>query len=221
MMLNDRLGDCTIAGMYHAMQLWSSYSREKVLTEPDKWVEQTYRDFTGYNGTQATDNGAIEQDVLRRWLVDGVHVQEGSSAAHPEPGASHIKFFGEVDPRLHDDIQRTINDCGMAYIGFEVPQWLMEGDIPLVWDHGANERIVGGHCIILTGYERKPKNDVIYDLVSWGRGDLKMTRRFFDKYVDEVYACLHPWWVDATGHTPLGMAPEDLIKVMQTQQRRR
>ena len=30
-----------------------------------------------------------------------------------------------------------------------------------------------------------------------------------------------PWWVDATGHTPLGREPDDLVKLMRAQQRRR
>lgn len=222
MMLNDRIGDCTIAAAYHAMQLWSAYGRERVLTEPDHFIDQTYRQFAGYDGTDATDNGAVEQDVLRQWLQHGVNVQEGVSEKKPGPNVSKIRFFGEVDPRNHDDVQRTINDCGAAYIGFEVPQWLMEGEIARVWDIGPHgrDRIVGGHAVILTGYERGSGGDVVYDVVSWGRGDLKMTQRFFDAYVDEVYGCMHPWWVDATGHTPLNKTQEELIALMRTQLRK-
>jgi hypothetical protein len=213
MMLNDQIGDCTIAAAYHAMQLWSSYGRDHVLTESDHWVEQTYRNFTGYDGTEATDQGAMEQDILRQWLNRGVRIQEGTET-DPAPNVSRIRFFGEVDPRMAWDVKRTINDCGMAYIGFRVPAWLMEGDIPSVWDRGTNNHIVGGHAIILTGYTASS-----YDLVSWGRGDLQMTQRFFDTYVDEVYAVAHPWWIDATGHTPLGKSLEELEALMKAQQR--
>src|SRR5579863_1775685 len=51
MMLNDQLGDCTCAAAYHAMQLWSSYGRLQMLTEPDARVEQMYEEFCGYDPT--------------------------------------------------------------------------------------------------------------------------------------------------------------------------
>ena len=61
MMLNDRLGDCTIAGMFHAMQLWSFKARSTELTEADQYVLATYEEFCNYNPNDAnSDQGGNE-----------------------------------------------------------------------------------------------------------------------------------------------------------------
>lgn len=213
MMFNDRIGDCTCAGAYHAMQVWSSQGRKTELTEPDKMVLRMYEEFCGYKPTNpndpqsnSTDQGGVEQDIIHRWLTVGVPIAEGSRGSNP--GRSKLLFAGEVDRRLHDDVKHAINDCGCVYIGFEVPQWLMEGEVPTLWDSGKDTTIVGGHCIVLPGYD-----DEGLFLISWGR-KYKMSWRFFDTYVDEVYALAHPWWVDATGKTPLGLSKHDLEQQM-------
>jgi hypothetical protein len=35
MMLNDTLGDCTCAAVYHAIQVWTHNARKKMVTWPD------------------------------------------------------------------------------------------------------------------------------------------------------------------------------------------
>lgn len=206
MMLNDRLGCCTIAAAYHAMQVWSHNGRDVVLTEPNNYVLDTYKDFAGYNGTSATDNGAIEQDILRQWLQKGVPIQEGTEN-NPNPGRSFIKSAMEVDVRNIDSVKRAIYDCGGVYIGFEVPAWLMEqAEIPQVWDAAGqgNNQIVGGHAVFCPGYDNKG-----IDVISWG-AKYRMTWDFFERYTDEAYAMVHPWWVRSTGMTPFGIPLDQL-----------
>ena len=41
MMLNDTLGDCTCAAVYHAIQVWSFNALKKIDTEPDSDVENS------------------------------------------------------------------------------------------------------------------------------------------------------------------------------------
>src|ERR1700677_1036737 len=46
MMLNDTLGDCTCAAVYHAIQVWTFNANDKkaakMITEPDSDVEKLY-----------------------------------------------------------------------------------------------------------------------------------------------------------------------------------
>jgi hypothetical protein len=84
-MLNDQLGDYTCAAAFHAMQLWSVHGRAIELTEPDAKVQQMYTEFCGYDpaakapdGTNPTDQGGVEQDVLARWFSEGVPIAEGA-----------------------------------------------------------------------------------------------------------------------------------------------
>src|SRR5580693_1812272 len=41
MMLNQTLGDCTCAAVYHAMQVWT-FNTGKMVTQPDSDVEKLY-----------------------------------------------------------------------------------------------------------------------------------------------------------------------------------
>ena len=57
MMLNDKLGCCTIAGVCHAVQVWSRNSGTEI-TLPDSVVLQTYEQWDGYNPRDpSTDQG--------------------------------------------------------------------------------------------------------------------------------------------------------------------
>ena len=48
-MLNDRLGDCTCAAVYHARQVWSFNAGGKEITEVDHDVLELYEQACGYN----------------------------------------------------------------------------------------------------------------------------------------------------------------------------
>lgn len=217
LMCNDRLGCCTLAAAYHSMQVWSAHGRKQILTEPDTYVEAAYREFAGYAGTPETDNGAVEQDILAKWLAYGMPVREGT-AEDPRPGRSYLLFYAEIDPRNIGDVCRAINDCGSVYIGFEVPEWLMKIDpLPTLWVPGtSDETIVGGHAVSLHGYDMKRET---LDLISWGEF-YQMSFAFFRRYVDEAYALCHPWFIDATGYTPLGLSVPDLEAITRARYRR-
>ncbi len=208
-MLNDRLGDCTCAGAYHAMQLWSFHGRSMILTEPDSMVEAMYEAVSAYQpGNPSTDNGAVEQDVMTYWFRSGVPIAEGSHGG--QPGRSKLISFHEVDPRNLNDVKNVINWCGCVYIGFNVPAWMESGsDISAPWDDaGKDASSVGGHCVICPGYDAAG-----LVVVSWGQL-YRMSWDFWRAHVDEAYCCVHPWWVDSTGKTPLGLTKADLIAQM-------
>lgn len=204
MMLNDQRGCCTIAGAGHAMQLWSAHGRAQEITVSNDNVLEAYEEFCGFdpNNPDATDNGGIEQNVLAMWLHRGMPIAQGRS---------RIKALVEVDPRNHDDVKRVVNDCGLTYIGFTVPAFLMGGSIPMDWDvHPSGDNSpIGGHCVI------NPKFDPdSLGVVSWGSGAYRMSWRFWDQFVDECYGLAHPWWIEATGKTPLGMTLDELEAAM-------
>lgn len=198
MMLNDRLGDCTCAAIYHARQVWSA-NADKEITETDSLVEQLYHEACGYNpGDSNSDQGGVEQDVLEFLLKTGAPV--GAAAR------DKIFAFVEVDPHHMADVRRTIYDCGVAYIGINVPQSVMDGGD--TWDVGGDETILGGHAVILAAYDAEG-----FTVISWGKR-YRMTNAFFQKFTDEVYAIADPAWMLATGKTLLGMTPAQLEEQM-------
>jgi hypothetical protein len=206
MMLNDTLGDCTCAAYYHARQVWSFNAQNKELTEPDKDVEQLYVDACGYNPRAGGEGpGGNEQHVLTYLLNNGAPVGPNASAR------DKILGFVEVDPRNLDDVKRTIADCGVAYIGFKVPQNIAPAGAPppQTWNVDPSAPIVGLHAVVLPGYDSSGAT-----VISWG-SLYKMTWQFFSTYVDEVYAIADPAWVNGKGTTPGGLTVAELEAQMQ------
>lgn len=207
MMLNDQLGDCTCAAVYHALQVWTVNTGQHMDTEPDQEVLRLYEQACGYNPNDPnTDQGGDEQHVLTYWK------QSGAPLKGPKNPRNKLAAFVEVDPRNHNDVKLMIADCGLVYIGFEVPAYLMAGEPPAVWDldPSGDNSIIGGHAIILPAYEA---NDGPLGLISWG-SKYKMTWAFFDQFVDEVYALADADWINAKGTTPGGLSIVQLEQQM-------
>jgi len=211
-MLNDKLGDCTCAAVYHAIQVWSfnASGGKKMDTEPDNDVEKLYELACGYNPRTAGEGpGGNEQHVLKYLLRTGAPCGAAGTTCNK------ISAFVEVDPRNTDDVKRTIVDCGVAYIGFSVPASLMPpGQEPAkVWKvDPSNTEIVGGHAVVLAGYSAEGAR-----VISWG-SYYTMGWDFFAKYVDEVYAIADRSWIEATKKTPGGLTLQQLEEQMQALQ---
>lgn len=195
-MLNDSLGDCAEAGYGHALQVWSDASGKHELTEPDSAIEALYETQGYVPGNESTDTGTILQ-VLLSLLVKG-----------PVPdGIPKLLAFIELDPTIPADISRATYECGLVYIGFNVPAFLQSLESPgSTWntEPWSNSNIVGSHCVISAGYRPGFR-----DIISWG-SRYAMTDAFWAKYVDEAYALVSPEWIEATGRTPLGMTVTQL-----------
>jgi hypothetical protein len=118
----------------------------------------------------------------------------------------------EVDPRNLDDVKRAIDACGVAYIGFGVPNYLMAGDEPsAVWDvdPDADNGIAGGHAVVLAGYDQNGAK-----VISWGRV-YTMTWAFFSTFTDEVYALADAQWITIGGISVAGLTLAQLEAQMQ------
>ncbi|PWC37513.1 hypothetical protein [Azospirillum sp. TSO35-2] len=205
-MLNDRLGDCTCAAFYHALQVWSAKAQGAIQTQPDVDVEQLYIQACGYNPNEPGEGpGGIEQNVLTYLLNTGAPVGPDGQSRHK------IAAFVEVDPRNTVDVKTVIADCGVAYIGFQVPEFILPPDqpSPAIWDvQTSDTTIKGGHAVVLAGYD-----DNGVRVISWGNY-YTMTWAFFAQYVDEVYAIVDTSWIENGGTTPAGLTLAQLESQM-------
>lgn len=191
MMLNDTLGDCTIAGIGHAIQVWTAncYSESTV---PDAAILAAYEAWDGYNPADpSSDQGGVELDVLTAWHKQGL-------AGH------HILGFADPAVSNLEEIKQSIAYFGGVYIGMNVPNFIMN-DIPAVWDVTTDDGgIDGGHCVFCCGYD----SDTI-TFISWGK-TYKMTIPYWNKYVDEAHTVFGAGWIK-NGKTPSGFDQAQLL----------
>lgn len=202
MMLNDNLGDCTCAAYYHARQVWTFNAEGKEATEPDTDIRDLYEQACGYNpNTPGPGPGGNEQHVLSFLLKTGAPI--GPSAQQRDK----IVAFVEVDHRNTDDVKRTIDECGVAYIGFPVPTNVTYDN--RTWDYDPNAQMTGeGHAVVLVGYDAKAAI-----AISWGQL-YTVTWSFINNIVDEIYAIADRNWVEKTKKTPAGLTLAQLEEQM-------
>lgn len=207
MMLNDTLGDCVAAAIYHGRQVrsFNADGAPGMITEPDSDVLRLYEIACGYKPSDpSSDQGGNEQAVLTYITKHGLPI--GS----PAKAEKLLLAFLEVDHANHADVMEAIYLCGGVYIGFNVPAFLMDnGSPPGLWDvRHSDTQIIGGHAIWIGGYDSAG-----VDLISWGAA-YRMTWAFWDAYVDEVYATAWQDWIEKTGMTPLGLSVAQLEQQM-------
>ncbi len=211
-MLNDKLGDCTCAAYYHAMQIWSFNAGQLEMTAPDSDVLRLYELTCGYDPDDpSTDRGGIEQTVLEYIHHHGLPVADAGLLWRQMQRERHkLLAYFEVDHRSRDDVKRTIAQCGVAYIGFNVPSNVMPDDAPppKQWAVQDGSSLIGGHAVVLVGYDAD-----WLTFVSWGEL-FQMNWAFFEAYTDEVYALCDSTWISTTGLSPFGLSLEELREQM-------
>jgi hypothetical protein len=191
MMLNDNLGDCTIAALGHAVQIWTANVGAEV-TLPDSVILQGYEKFCGYNPVDpSTDQGGVILDVLTDFKAQGL-------------GGQTVLGFVEGTPSNTRELKQGISLFGGVYIGLGLPlsaQAQVGGVWDVVPDDGTGNTVPGswgGHCIFVPAYTGTNKVLTEVTAITWGALQ-KMTRAFWEMYVDEVAYLLSPAWFGKTG----------------------
>ena len=184
-MLNDTLGDCTIAACGHAEQVWTLGK----ITVADSVILGAYEAWCGYNpANPATDQGGIEVDVLTDWQKNklGGHVLDG---------------WADPTPQDLSHVMHSIAEFGGVYIGLQIPNSaLNQYQAGQVWDVVANDGgIAGGHAVYCPAYHTLDPNvskKTTITCITWG-GLQKMTVDFWDKYCDESHTLFGAAWQPA------------------------
>lgn len=147
---NDTLGDCGVAGIDHGFKAAATDTSE---TEPFPTAQQVAGYYLAYTGGQ--DSGV----VLSQFLA---HVRQAGFYGHS------ISEYAPVPVNDVPMLQFVIDAYDYAYVGIQVTQAMMDaaqgGPAPWTWtqEEAAGEPI-GGHCIILVGYD----SNWLYG-ITWG-----------------------------------------------------
>ena len=204
-MLNDKVNDCSIAAFYHALQVWSFNAAGALDTEPDTNVEALYGVVSGYRPSDAPPGPECNmQDVLCHLVKQGAPVgPDGKSV-------NKLAAFLEIDHRNLDDVRHTIAECGVAYLGVDVPAYILANPMPSVWDvEQQNAEIKGGHAVAAAGYDAQGVRAISAGKV------YTLTWAYLTKYTHEAYALADASWIRATGKSPAGLSLDVLERQMQ------
>lgn len=197
-MLNTQLGDCTIAAVGHAIQVWTGVTGN-VCTVSDAAILQAYERWAGYKPSDpGSDQGAVVIDILNRWRKEGFG----------DPGLTHtLPAYTAVDPGNREHARQAMLLFGGIYLGVELPV-TAQRQIGSLWDvvgdptsdPESQPGSWGGHAIFCPAYDQE---GVV--CITWGAPQ-KMTWAFCDAYVSEAYALLAGGtdWVLPGGDTILG-----------------
>lgn len=188
MLLNDRLGNCTIAGALHAVMCWAS-NTGRIFSPTDNDALHLYEVVDGYQpGNPASDRGGVLANVLTYWKRFGMDGHK-------------VTAYVQVDPTNRAEVKTAIALFGCLYVGVALPTAAQSQGVHWKKTSGtaAQAGSWGGHCIILTGYDSTG-----VDTVTWGEQGTA-TWGWLDAYMDEAYAVISPDWMTAAGVDPQGL----------------
>jgi hypothetical protein len=204
MMLNDSLGDCTIASIGHGVQVLTANSGTE-MTLPDQAILEAYEAVSGYNPvTGANDNGAVELDVLNYWRQVGV-------------GGHKLDAYAALHPQSQRELMEAIYLFGGAYLGLALPlawQSASVWDVPhhlwfwerYQWQPGS----WGGHAVWACDYDARGVT-----VVTWGQLQ-RITWQGFFTYCEEAYAPLAVLdWTSGKSQAPNRIDAQALLADLQ------
>lgn len=198
---NDQLGDCTCAGILHAIMLWfSQWGEVPKFTDQD--AINLYEALCGYDPKKPTsDQGGVEIDILKAWRKKPIADCE-------------LLAFAAVDPTNWEHVKLAHWLAGTLYMGVSLPfsaqrngLWADTNGIPGEW---------GGHCMVTSAYREKRGlcsffNSKILTAITWGKAQ-DMSAAWVAKYCDELWVPITSAWFNDQARAPNGFDLEELLK---------
>ena len=199
MLANDRLGDCTCAGILHMIMLWAS-QLGVTRTFSDGDAVALYERLCGYQpGRPDSDQGGIELDILKAWRKAPI-------------ADCQLLAFAAVDPTNWEHVKLAHWLAGSLYMGVNLPisaqhekVWSGTCDAPGSW---------GGHCMATSAYRDTKAlfgllSNARLTAITWGTTQ-EMTPAWVARYCDELWVPITPAWFAGTGKAPNGFDLDQL-----------
>lgn len=179
MLMNDQIGDCTVAAVGHVIEYWNTVGRLSLPTMTDAEAETAYEILGHYiPGDQSTDNGCVELDVLNYFKNHGIMAASQNYK---------LTKFLATPARSLSQIKASIFHLGNCYFGYNLPDNALQTTL---WTVDPNAQIAGGHAINAVGYD--DSKSLLY-VVSWGTV-VPVTYDFHQRYCEEAWSLYSTDW---------------------------
>lgn len=195
--MNDRIGDCVVAGMAKMVRSWTANVPGGVAaTITDAMILDVYRKGAGYNPADpSTDQGWDMLSGLSYWQRYGI-------------GGHKIGVYAAINPAHPYMMKAATFLFGGTYTAFDLPNsiWAqMDAGKPwdVVEDDGGS---AGGHCVTIQKINAKGNPCCR----TWG-AEQEMTWPFVFKYCFEAYAAISNEYLSG-GRTIAGLDVDRLTK---------
>lgn len=184
MMNNDNYGCCTVAGLAHSEQTWSTFGGQP-RRPTDAEILAAYNMING-----GRDEGAAMLDALKMARNIGI-------------GGNKIYAFASINPTNHDQFRTGHFLFGGVYLGANLS--VSAAQIPgELWDVGDGPEYApgswGGHAMNVVDYS--PKGITV---VTWGALQ-KATWAWVDRYCDEAYVIIEEDYAGDDRRSPQGFS---------------
>ncbi|WP_256889212.1 hypothetical protein [Acidomonas methanolica] len=183
---NDRIGDCTAAGLANAVRAVSALNgfQTPVTTQE---VVAFYSASTGYRAADpASDRGGVETDVLAHAALHGYALE--AQTLYP--------LWGTIEPGHFNSLRLAASALGVVYLGVELAIADQAG-LGGIWDTETPDSLGdrtpgswGGHCLLLWAYDGTGDEDTV-TLLTWGTTQ-RATWRWLRSRMTEAHGLLWP-----------------------------
>lgn len=169
----EGVGDCAIAGPYHAEMLWNAVSGKRINVDTET-VIKTYSEVTGYiPGDQSTDRGSNVDMVSNYWHTHGLPDADGK--------LHKIDAWAHLTPGNIEELLYAIYLFGAVGIGVQFPiEWMQAMNAGRPWDVLQDPSVEGGHYVLGVASVHG-----LIDVITWGQEQL-MTYDGYREFCDEA-----------------------------------
>lgn len=200
---NDQWGDCVWAGAAHEHMLWTRAGGARPAVFNDVDALSDYSIVTGFEFSDATDNGTDMQVAASYRRKTGV--LDAAGRRHK------IAAYLALRPGDFNELMLAAYLFGAVGVGFRLPESAsqqFEANAP--WSVVPNSPIAGGHYVPVIG--RAPNGNAI--AITWG-GIQEITPQFYTQYNDETVAYFCPEYANTSKLSPEGFDVLALGKFLQ------
>ena len=193
MFLNDTLGDCVIACMYHQIKyLQALIDQFPEIT--DETVLKAYEKIGHYvPGDPSTDQGVIMLRAMKQW-------RKGIPGPHGDDRISAFVVIPVEQSTTIPHIKQAVMLLEGVPIGIEMLKNVMaqakRGEINWIYQPGPDAVSIGGHCVLVVGWDNTG-----FFVVSWGK-IYHMAYNLFD------HTCREAYGVVSTDDFSNGLSPD-------------